>query len=67
MHMQGQQNRGVKVGGWGEARACTGLHIDTTYAKVTTLKSSQFQASLRYVNGARIKPLESILNRPSMV
>ena len=27
-----------------------------TYAKVMTMKSSQFQASRRYVNGATIKP-----------
>ena len=39
-----------------EPPLCTNGLI-TTHAKAITTKSSQFQASRRYVNGAKIKPL----------
>lgn len=38
-----------------------------TYASVTTMKSSQFQASLRYVNWVRMKPRASTFTNPSHV
>jgi len=38
-----------------------------TYARETTMKSSQFQASRRYVNLVSRKPRAVIFTRPSMV